>query len=81
MKQEILTPVITAIAKQKQLDPETINSESVLKDLGISSLDAITIIYELEEEFDIEVPSDDLDNLDSVQDIINSISELIEAAG
>jgi acyl carrier protein len=81
MKQEILTPVITAIAKQKQLDPETINSESVLKDLGISSLDAITIVYELEEEFDIEVPSDDLDNLDSVQDIVDSIFELIKAAG
>jgi acyl carrier protein len=80
MKQEILTPVITAIAKQKQLDPEAITSESVLKDLGISSLDAITIVYELEEEFDIEVPSDDLDNLDSVQDIVNSISDLIETA-
>jgi acyl carrier protein len=80
MKQDILTPVIAAIAKQKQLDPETITSESVLKDLGISSLDAITIVYELEEEFDIEVPSDDLDNLDTVQDIVDSISKLIEAA-
>jgi acyl carrier protein len=81
MKQEILTPVIAAIANQKQLDPEAITSESVLKDLGISSLDAITIVYELEEEFDIEVPSDDLDNLESVQDIVDSISELIKAAG
>jgi acyl carrier protein len=81
MKQEILTPVIAAIAKQKQLDPEAISSESLLKDLGISSLDAITIVYELEEEFDIEVPSDDLDNLDSVQDIVDSIFELIKAAG
>jgi acyl carrier protein len=81
MKQEILTPVIAAIAKQKQLDPEAISSGSQLKDLGISSLDAITIIYELEEEFDIEVPSDDLDNLDSVQDIVDSIFELIKAAG
>jgi acyl carrier protein len=78
MKQDILAPVIAAIAKQKQLNPETITGESVLKDLGISSLDAITIVYELEEEFDIEVPSDDLDNLNSVQDIVNSISELIE---
>jgi acyl carrier protein len=80
MKQEILATVITAIARQKQLDPETVTSGSVLKDLGISSLDAITIVYELEEEFDIEVPSDDLDSLESVQDIVNSISDLIETA-
>lgn len=81
MEQHIEKAAISAIARQKNLDPGTINLDSALEELGISSLDAITIMYEMEEQFDIEVPNEDLDSLRSVRDIVDGISRLIDARG
>jgi len=78
MKKKILDSIIGAIAKQKHIEPEMITSESRLDELGVTSLDAITVVYDIEEEFDIEVPGDVLESLVSVQDIVDGIYELIE---
>ncbi len=78
MKDKVLDSVVAAIAKQKHVDPKTITSESRLDELGVTSLDAITIIYDIEEEFDVEVPSEVLESLDSVQDIVDGMLGLME---
>jgi acyl carrier protein len=78
MKEKILDSVITAIAKQKHMEAQEITSESKLDELGVTSLDAITIVYDFEEEFDIEVPGAVLERLASVQDIVDAIDSLIE---
>jgi len=77
MMQDIDQVVIKAIAKQKQIDASTITADSTLAVLGISSLEAITIIFEIEEQFDVEVPNENLDSLETVQDIIDGIRGLI----
>lgn len=77
MTKDIDQVVIKAIAKQKQIDASTITADSTLAVLGISSLEAITIIFEIEEQFDVEVPNENLDSLETVQDIIDGISRLI----
>ncbi|EGV50579.1 hypothetical protein Rifp1Sym_cu00050 [endosymbiont of Riftia pachyptila (vent Ph05)] len=69
--------VIEAIAKQKQLSLDAISLDSKLQDLGVSSLDAITIVYEVEEAFDVEVPNDALERLDRVKDIVEGVSRLL----
>ncbi len=79
MEKEIETAVIEAIAQQKQIDAATITTDSSLEALGISSLDAITIVYEIEEQFDVEVPNEQLENLRSVSDIVAGIKQLIDA--
>ncbi len=81
MNDEILKAVIRAIAKQKRIDPDTVHEDSTLEELGISSLDAITIIYDIEEDFDVEVPNDKLDKLKSVDDIVRGVSSLIDVTG
>ena len=79
MSKKIENSVINAIAKQKKLDPSSISIDSTLADLGISSLEAITVVYEIEEEFDVEVPSEKLEDLRTVPDIVAGIGELISA--
>ena len=76
MSDKILEIVINAIAKQKHLEKDSIASASSLDDLGVTSLDAITIVYDIEEEFGIEVPGDVLESLETVQDIVDGIAEL-----
>jgi acyl carrier protein len=81
MNEKIITAVKEAIAKQKNYHIESITHESSLADLGISSLDAITIVYEIEEIFDVEVPNEKLESIETVQDIIDGISELLTENG
>ena len=78
MNQDVRTAAIGAIAKQKNLDPATVTEGATLEALGISSLDAITIVYEIEDQFDVEVPNEALERLRTVRDIIEGIEELIE---
>lgn len=49
------------VAKYAKRDPETITPESTLKDLAIESLDAIEMIFDLEERFGINLPNEDTD--------------------
>ena len=80
MKQDVKTVAIAAIARQKRLDPDSVTEESRLEDLGVTSLDAITIIYEIEDEFDVQVPNNEaLEGLRTVGDIIEGIKALIAA--
>ena len=58
MTDSIEHKVRALIARHKNLDPASITPESALADLGVTSLDAITIVYDLEEELGIEVPRD-----------------------
>jgi acyl carrier protein len=78
MFQDIENAVITAIVRQKKLDATTITRDSVLTDLGITSLDAITVVYDIEEQFGIEVPNEMLEDLQTVGDIVDGLAALIE---
>ncbi|HET6555377.1 MAG TPA: phosphopantetheine-binding protein [Dyella sp.] len=61
------------IAKQAKIDIETIKPESTLKDLGIASLDAIEVIFDIEEHFNINLPNEDTD-FDN-----GTVSQLVDA--
>jgi len=76
MRQNIENAVINIIAKHKKLDPSVITNDALLVDLGLTSLDAITIMYDLEEKFDVEVTDETLLELRSVHDIIEGVAGL-----
>ncbi|MCY6353699.1 acyl carrier protein [Clostridium sp. ZS2-4] len=42
-------------------------------DLGIDSLDIFEIVMELEDEFEMEIPSEDLEGMNKVQDLVTYI--------
>jgi acyl carrier protein len=57
-----------------QPDRITLDS-SFLDDLGADSLDQVELVMELEEEFDMAVPPDDLNRIRTVADAIRYIEE------
>ena len=62
------------IAKQLDLDPESIKPESSLvDDLKADSLDVVEFIMDLEKEFDLEIPDEDLPKVATVQDVVTYI--------
>lgn len=53
--------VFEIISKQAKIEISTIQPESTLKDLGVASLDAIEVIFDIEEHFNINLPNEDTD--------------------
>lgn len=57
------------------VDEIEITETSNLVDLGADSLDLVEIILEIENAYNIDIDDSELDNLKSVQDIINYLEE------
>lgn len=59
------------IASQLNISEDEITEESSLKDdLGADSLDLFELVMALEEEYSIEIPTEEYENLDTVSDVI-----------
>ena len=55
------------IADQLSVDADSITEASSFKDdLGADSLDLYELIMALEEEYDVEIPTDDLESINTV---------------
>lgn len=58
------------VAEQLGVESAELSSETSLKkDLNADSLDLFQIIMSLEEEFGIEIPTEDTENIDTIGDI------------
>jgi acyl carrier protein len=64
------------IAKALEMDQDDIKStHDLVKDLGADSLNLVEIIMAVEEDYDIEIPDDDFDQLTTVGSIIRYIDQ------
>ena len=52
---------------------------SFIDDLGADSLDIVELVMAMEEEFDIEIPDDDAEKIQTIQDEISYVKRKIEA--
>ena len=62
------------IVEEVGVDADQVTMDASFKnDLNIDSLDLFEMVMTLEEEFDVEIPSEDLENIDTVGYLINYI--------
>ena len=60
------------IANQLNVEAEDITEATSFKDdLGADSLDLFELVMALEEEYGVEIPSEDLENLTTVQSVVD----------
>lgn len=57
---------------------EVVPEASFIDDLGADSLDIVELVMQLEEEWDIEIPDDDAEKIQTIQDAINYIEERVK---
>lgn len=60
---------------REKVTPET----SFINDLGADSLDTVELVMELEEEFDISIPDDDAEKIQTVGEAIKYIEENVSS--
>ena len=63
------------IAEQLGVSEEEIKgSSSFIEDLGADSLDIVELVMAMEEEFEVEIPDEEAENIKTVQDAVNYIN-------
>lgn len=70
----ILDKVAEVIASTVHCKIEDVRPETELEALGIDSLKTISLIFELEEAFDIEIPNEAITSIVTVNDILDKLS-------
>ena len=67
------------LAEQLELDADEITMDSnLVEDLGIDSLDFVDIVMSLEDEFETEVPEEDMAGIKTVGDIVKYLEDKIQ---
>lgn len=68
---DMLEKMREIIAEQLNCDGETIGLDTSFKDdLGADSLDLFELVMDLEEEYGLEIPAEELSDVETVGDII-----------
>jgi acyl carrier protein len=79
MSEELIHRVLKVIAASKRIPLETVTIDSDFQQLGIDSMDAVEILFALENEFDISIPDDDVRSVRNVRDMCNGVEKLVAA--
>jgi acyl carrier protein len=70
MGDNLETKIRSIVAEQLGVDvSELAPDANILDDLGADSLDVVEMVMSLEEEFDIEVPDEDVEEMRTISDV------------
>ena len=77
---EIEEKLVAIVQQEKNIDSALIKPETPLAEAGIDSLDSLTILFAIEEQFRISIPDDRARAITTFGDLINIVQELLPAA-
>lgn len=75
------TKVCEVIAQQKRIPVEQVTLDSTFDELGLDSLDAVNILFELEGAFDIDIPDEKARQIKTIREMVAGVRELVAAKG
>ncbi len=81
MPDELTQKVVTIISEARHIPPQEITLDSKFDDLGVDSLVAMGIIYDLESEYNIELPNEDVFTIRDVRGLIAVLRKMIAGEG
>jgi acyl carrier protein len=79
MSEELIQRVLKVIATSKRIPPETVTIDSDFQALGIDSMDAVEILFALENEFDITIPDEEARAVRNIRDMCAGVERLVAA--
>lgn len=79
MSDELIQRVMKAIATTKRIPLESVTIESNFLELGIDSMDAVEILFALENEFDINIPDEEVRSVRGIRQMCEGVDRLLLA--
>lgn len=75
----VFEKVRSIICDQLDIEEDNVTLEAnIIDDLGADSLDVVDLVMSLEEEFDTEIPDDEVENIKTVGDIVSFIEKSVK---
>ena len=75
---QVQDTIFDIIAKESGIDRAKITPDATLKDLEIQSLDAVQILFEIEDHFKITMPDRDPNfDTESVKGLVETVEKLV----
>lgn len=76
--ENILDRVIDIVAEELAVDRDEVTEDSsFIEDLGADSLDVVELVMAFEEEFDVEIPDEDAEDILTVEDAVSYLEEIL----
>ena len=79
MSDDLIQRVLKVIATSKRIPLETVTIDSEFEQLAIDSMDAVEILFALENEFDISIPDDEVRSVRNVRQMCEGVAKLVAA--
>ncbi len=79
MSDELIERVRKVIATSKRIPEERVTLNSAFEELGIDSMDAVEILFALENEFDISIPDEEVKTVRNVRQMVEGVDKLLAA--
>ena len=79
MSDDLIQRVLNVIAASKRIPRETVTIDKSFEELGIDSMDAVEILFGLENEFDISIPDDEVRAVRNVRQMCEGVARLVAA--
>jgi acyl carrier protein len=76
MSDAVFKKVAELVAARVHISPDEVSIDSTFADLGVDSLGAVSLIYDLEDEFGIEIPNEVAMNVQTVRQVVESLGRL-----
>ena len=80
MDNELATKIIGIVASVTRRSADKIRVDASFDEQGIDSLDRLNILFELESEFNLDIPDEEARNINSVKQIIERIEAHLQGA-
>lgn len=77
MSDELVARVIRTIAATKRIPVESVTIDSEFLQLGIDSMDAVEILFALENEFDIVIPDEEARSVRNIRQMCEGVERLV----
>lgn len=72
----VMEKVAALLAAQFEVDASSITADTdFVEDLSADSLDVVDMLMSLEDEFDVEIPDSEIENIHTVGDLVSFIEE------
>ena len=72
----VFEKVRAIICDQLDVEEDKVTMDSdIVEELGADSLDIVDLVMSLEEEFEVEIPDDEIENIKLVGDVVKYIEE------
>jgi acyl carrier protein len=79
MSDDLIQRVLKSIAASKRIPLETVTIDSSFEQLNIDSMDAVEILFALENEFDINIPDEEVRSVRNVRQMCEGVEKLVAA--